>query len=178
MNIFLKTFKDLLFGPDEVKIPAPLKNLKSNVKLWDLALRNRYKTNLLSMTCNCPEFTKYQHYRYRKNDIRRLCTHLVDLYKEKINFSDASIVNQAIINNGFSVRGNYQIIDVRNEETGKITEVGITFNRDNPWIDVFAPNEKNEYKRYGYSIDSYYWAKKEKPYLISEPIENYIKKNI
>ncbi len=172
----IERIKKLFSLPEELILPDVKNNLKDGVKVKDLKLKNRYKTNLIKKTCECPEYIKYQHDNYRKNDIRRMCKHLLTLYKECIDFSEASEINKTIINNGYSVRGNFILILLKNED--EEINVGITYNRDNSWIDIFAPDDKKKYRRYGYNIDELIWAKKEKPNLIYKELEEYIQRNI
>ncbi len=177
MSIFKRILKYFQTS-DELKIPKAANNMIPGIKLNDLILKNRYRTNIVTMSCGCPEFIKYQHNRYAIDDIRRMCKHLLDLYKKTVDYSSTSDINKAIIDNGFSIRGNYRIIQIKNDDTDEFFEVGITFNLDNPWIDIFSKDENGNYRRYGYSIEELVWAKKEKPPIIYEPIEDYIKQNI
>ncbi|EQB34872.1 hypothetical protein M947_10430 [Sulfurimonas hongkongensis] len=129
---------------------------------------NEYNTDIVKLTCSCPDW-KETRWQYKLNDPRRLCKHIINKldinnlpigiskFKESIEFYQEKEW-------GFK-RDFDEIIEI-----GNFTLLGSV-----SWIDVFD----GDGTRYGYLNDSYtgenWWSKQNKP-IGYEKIEAFFKK--
>jgi hypothetical protein len=129
---------------------------------------NEYNTDIVKLTCSCPDW-KDRRWQYKLNDPRRLCKHIINkldinnLPLEIVKFKE-SIEFYQEKEWGFK-RDFDEIIELDN----------FTFLGSAGWIDVFDEDGT----RYGYLNDSYtgkhWWAKENKPSRY-EKIEAFFKK--
>ena len=131
---------------------------------------NDYNTNILKLTCSCPDW-KETRQQYKLNDPRRLCKHIINkLDIEKLP-SEISSFKESIKyfqENERGFRTDFKKIVV-------LPKNNIIILYDYDWIDVFD----HFGNRYGYlnnsNSDVIYWAKNKKPNGYEE-VESYFKK--
>lgn len=155
--------------PDlRVFVPFSKFDIKHEIKSF--SSEEIYSLNLKHMTCTCADFIKNNRGRFEPGDIRRLCKHLIELYSQLIGSIGLSEINFSIIKNGHGINSNYDILKIG--ETNN--RVGIIYDNERPWCDVYAKNKNGEYERYGYDKIERRWSYNEKPPSIAKQIEDLI----
>jgi len=133
----------------EFRITKPLSNFDKNIGLESFSFdsENIYSVNLYQMTCTCKDFEKKQRNLYLNGDIRRMCKHLIDAYKNCFGLNGLSDLNRFIIKNGYPLNKYFRYFDIE-----KIPlPIVVNFESKDSWWNIFMANEKGIYSRYGYS---------------------------
>jgi hypothetical protein len=125
------------------------------------------------MTCTCPDFSKQQRGSYSKDDVRRMCKHLMRKYEKDIGLQGVSKFGRYILNHEYSLKKN---IRYTNSEKLKYPVI-VNFNSTDEWwyIYIRQEKEKDEYSRYGFfpgASGSWYDAK---PFGIASELKLKIK---
>ena len=147
--------------PKEFRITKPLSSFDQyiDVESFSFDSDNVYLVNLYQMTCTCKDFEKKQRHQYLKGDIRRLCKHLIDVYKNSFGLIGLSDLNRYIIENGYSVNKHFRYFNIE-----KIPlPIAVNFESKDDWWNVFMANENGIYFRYGYYPAEKRFANNEKP---------------
>jgi len=159
--------------PLELQIAKPLSNFDKNVEVESFSFNsdNIYTVNLHQMTCNCFDFEKKQRAQYSKGDIRKMCRHLMHLYRNNFGLIGLSPFNSYLIENGYSLSKHF-----RNITLGKLDRpVLLNFESSNDWWDIFVPNEKGIYTKYGYSPLEERFSYDDKPHGVVAPLKQKLK---
>ncbi len=147
--------------PKEFRITKPLSNFDQDAEVESFSFDSDkvYSVNLYQMTCTCKDFEKKQRQQYLKGDIRRLCKHLIDVYKNDFGLVGLSDLNRYIIENGYSVNKHFSYFNIE-----KIPlPIVVNFESKDDWWNVFMANEKGVYFRYGYYPPEKRFANNERP---------------
>jgi len=147
--------------PKEFRITKPLSSFDQyiDVESFSFDSDNVYLVNLYQMTCTCKDFEKKQRHQYLKGDIRRLCKHLIDVYKNSFGLIGLSDLNRYIIENGYSVNKHFRYFNIE-----KIPlPIAVNFESKDDWWNIFMANENGIYFRYGYYPAEKRFANNEKP---------------
>jgi len=173
-NEFIKIFdgsrfdlldNDLLYEQSlskEFRITKPLSNFDQTIEVESFSFENEttYSVNLYQMTCTCKDFEKKQRNKYLKGDIRRMCKHLMDQYKNNFGLIGLSDLNRYIIENGYPLNKHSSYFRIEEIPLA----VMVNYETKNGWWNIFMPNEDGVYSRYGYSSTEKRFSNNEKPH--------------
>jgi len=154
--------------PVELRIAKPLSNFDYNFQVNSFSLDNdaSYEVNLYRMSCSCPDFQKMERTQFSNGDLRRLCKHLMFEYRNRVGIQGQSILNNFILDKGYSLRKNFKDFIV--EKTNQ--KVILNYDNTHDWWSVFIEDKKGEYQRYGYSPAQKGFAYNDKPIGIVGPL--------
>ena len=146
----------------EFRISKPLSNFDQDIEVESFSFdsENVYSVNLYQMTCTCKDFEKRQRHQYLKGDIRRLCKHLIDIYKNSFGLFGLSDLNKYIIENGYPVNKHFSYFNI---EKIPLPVVVNYESKNDDWWNIFMGNEKGAYHRYGYSPSEKRFSHDNKP---------------
>jgi hypothetical protein len=147
--------------PKEFRITKPLSNFDQDIDVESFSFDSDivYLVNLYQMTCTCKDFEKKQRHQYLKGDIRRLCKHLIDVYKNSFGSIGMSDLNKYIIENGYPVNKHFSYFNIE-----KIPlPIVVNYESKDDWWNIFMSNENGIYSRYGYYPNEKRFANNDKP---------------
>ncbi len=121
-----------------------------------------YSMSCSDQRCNCPDFSKMARQEQQKNQLGRLCKHLVHGLNEIGAFNEASFWVQLLVSTG--ERGPFAAVEVR---TLGAKPALLVVRGDSGWIDFYARTTRKgenagsatgNYRRYGWSINEKRWV--------------------
>lgn len=131
----------------EIRIPIPLSNFNYDVEIesYSNESENTYKYNLYKQHCECKEFNENSD--YGKGDIRRLCKHLLNEYKNGFKPRNINAFTLFLISNDISLKRYLEYFNIGELEFPVYVSYSNLYN----WVNIFFPNENGHYKVYGYN---------------------------
>lgn len=129
-----------------------------SVNSFSLDSDNVYTINLYKTTCNCPNYMKYRS-TYQPNDIRRMCKHLINQYREKIGINELTPFQKFIFDgNQNTLKSSVKELQIENH----YSVIG-SYDNVNDWWSIYTANSKGEYSGYSYLPTENRWSYNEKP---------------
>ncbi|GEM_PF-5444052 len=165
-------------GKDEFhKIQIPRLDSIHDYRTEIKSKKNGYKIylNMHKMTCTCNRFND-NHSSYEVDDIRRLCSHLLQEYKKIVDIRLLDEFKMAVLSYGYDVKVNIVFLEEVDEENSSEKTPIILYDKSNPWWDIYAPNIEQKLTCYGFDIIEERWSKKEAPPIIKNDLEKFINK--
>lgn len=157
----------------EFRIGKPLSNFKKDIEVESFSFdsENTYIVNLYNATCTCKDFEKKKRTEYFKGDIRRFCKHLMSEYKNRVGIFGLCEFTKAVVESGYPIHKNCREISIE-----KLTlPIILNFEHTEDWWNIFVPNEKGSYTRYGYSQSESRFSYDKKPTGIVAELKSKLK---
>ena len=156
--------------PKDFRITKPLSNFNQDIEIESFSFdnENTYIVNLFKTTCSCNDFEKKERSQYPKGDIRRLCKHLIDGFKNSFGTTGLSDLNKFIIEEGHPVKKNIYSFNIENV----LSPISVYYDSKEDWWNIFMRNDKGLYCRYGYSSSEKRFANNEKPIGLAPALRN------
>jgi hypothetical protein len=171
-NIFLKLFQfkyelidnETLYNLNvskAFKIAKPLSNFNENINVESFSENNEnyYSANLYTMKCSCGEFSSRHKSMYPLGDLRRLCKHLILLYKNNFGVYQVSPFAKGVFEDGYGLASKFRQIRVDEIDDAIV----INFEQELGWWNLYVPNKQGDYIKYGYSPTEKRFSHNRKP---------------
>lgn len=131
----------------EIRIPVPLSNFDYELETESYSIESEktYKYNLYKQHCECKEFKENSD--LEKGDMRRLCKHLLNEYKNSFKPRNIDAFTLFLISNDISLKRYLEYLSIGDLEF----PVYVSYSNLYDWINIFFPNENGHYKVYGYN---------------------------
>lgn len=139
---------DSSISPD-FRIAKPLSNFDFVIKVNSFSLKRidtMYDVNLFRFECTCDDFNKNGRSKYPRGDIRRLCRHLMYVYKTSFGVFEQSKFNLYLFENSFSYKKHIRqfVIEKTNQN------VILLFDNAYDWWNIYIEEKNDGYKDYSY----------------------------
>ncbi|WP_127844980.1 hypothetical protein [Psychroflexus aestuariivivens] len=131
----------------EIRIPIPLSNFDYEIETDSYSFESdkTYKFNLYKEQCECKEFKENSD--YEKGDLRRLCKHLLNEYKNSFKPINLNYFTLFLISSDISLKRYLEYFSVGELEFPVYVSYSNLYN----WVNIFFPNENGKYTVYGYN---------------------------
>jgi hypothetical protein len=147
---------DELKVPIQLRVPMLAKEHDHNFVYHSDKDGSNHIVNPFRMMCSCEIYNSKHHY-YQICDIRRLCKHLIRIYRDIVNTDDLDKFKIAILNSGHGVKSNFMFLADQEVENSS-ESVLLIYDKDDPWWDVFTEDENHDLQRYGFNILMNRWS--------------------
>ena len=159
--------------PVELRIAKPLSNFDNNIEINSFSLESdeQYIVNIYKMTCSCKNFELKNRSKYPKGDIRRLCKHLINTYKNNFGIKNTSKFQNYIFENNQTLHKDFKKFTLDNIPY----PVTVNYDSKDEWWNIFIEKENGIYECYGYNPMEERFSYGEVPRGMTAPLRQKLK---